>query len=103
MKGMEGETFVPNPSTTLFPSSNVAGLIFTITTPRAPSLANDTGMAFPSPRAPPVTNATPGATAPVLFETLLVLISIRTLLSTPGKELELTILSPPNWSLRVNS
>jgi hypothetical protein len=39
----------------------------TITTPRAPSLAKDTAIALPRPRAPPVIKATPGATTPDRF------------------------------------
>jgi hypothetical protein len=39
----------------------------TITTPRAPSPAKTTAIAFPRPRAPPVTNATPGARGPDLL------------------------------------
>jgi hypothetical protein len=39
----------------------------TMTTPRAPSLARDTAIAFPRPQAPPVTRATPGAMGPDLL------------------------------------
>lgn len=35
-----------------------------MTTPLAPSLAKETAMAFPRPRAPPVMKATPGARGP---------------------------------------
>ena len=64
---MEKITGVPYASTVFFPSFNVSGFISTITTPRAPSLAKETAIAFPSPRAPPVTKATPGATGPDLL------------------------------------
>jgi hypothetical protein len=64
---MERITGVPYASTFFFPSFKVSGFISTITTPRAPSLAKETAIAFPSPRAPPVTKATPGARGPDLL------------------------------------
>jgi hypothetical protein len=49
----------------------------TITTPRAPSFAKETAMALPSPRAPPVMNATPGASGPERFDILSVLVMVN--------------------------
>jgi hypothetical protein len=64
---IEAITGVPYASTVFFPSFNVSGFISTITTPRAPSLAKEMAIAFPSPRAPPVTKATPEARGPDLL------------------------------------
>lgn len=70
MEGGRGEyTSVPYDSTFCLPSLKVfSSWTSTSTTPLAPSLAKDTAIALPSPRAPPVMKATPGARGPERFD-----------------------------------
>jgi hypothetical protein len=65
-------TSVPYCWTFAFPVAKVASSwMSTRTMPRAPSLAKDTAMALPRPRAPPVMNATPGAMGPDRFDMMI--------------------------------
>lgn len=66
-------TFAPNFSTASLPSWKVLSSPISINaTPLAPSLAKDCAMALPSPRAPPVMNATPGAMAPLRLSDIVI-------------------------------
>jgi hypothetical protein len=58
-------TFAPYFSTFALPSLNIcSSCISTNATPLEPSFANEQAIAFPSPLAPPVMKAMPGATGP---------------------------------------